>query len=61
MKKLNFMAGSIGTVLTREQMKKVVGGEEACPEPTANNCSDKCPCTASGDWCSNGLCKARPF
>jgi hypothetical protein len=51
-------------MLTREQMKKVLGGDGmggngACPTPTANNCSTNCPCTDHRDWCDNGLCKTR--
>ena len=61
MKKLNLKLGGIGEMLSREQMKKVVGGNYGvCPTPTTNNCSDKCPCSTSSDWCVNGLCTTRP-
>ena len=65
MKKLSLKIKSIGEMLSREQMKKVLGGDGMggngeCPTPTANNCSDKCPCTSSSDWCVNGRCEARP-
>ena len=66
MKKLSLKMKGIGEMLTREQMKKVLGGEGfegggACPEPTANSCSTKCPCSDHRDWCDNGLCKSRPL
>lgn len=65
MKKLSLKIKSIGEMLSREQMKKVLGGDGMggngeCPTPTANNCSDKCPCTSSSDWCVNGGCESRP-
>jgi hypothetical protein len=64
MKKLSLKMKGIGEMLTREQMKMVLGGDGmggngACPTPTANNCSTNCPCTDHRDWCDNGLCKTR--
>lgn len=57
----------IGEMLSREQMKNVLGGFAfevdgvECPTPTANICSTKCPCTDHKDWCDNGTCKTRPL
>lgn len=63
MKRLNLKIGGVGEMLTREQMKKVIGGEYAgggsyqcCPLVSSNvSCSD-CVNVPSGSTasCSHG-------
>lgn len=57
MKKLNLQLDSIKEMLTKEQMKKIVGGygSTGC----VNTCNSDCPCSDSRDWCVNGLCQSR--
>jgi hypothetical protein len=48
MKKLNLQLDSIKEMLTKEQMKKIVGGygSTGC----INTCNSDCPCKDSRDW-----------
>jgi len=61
-KNLNLQLGSIKEMLTKEQMKRVLGGDgyKTTTPCHGRSCSSSCPCKAAADWCVNGQFTPRP-
>lgn len=61
MNKFKLIKGSIGEMLTKEQMKNVIGGDEQLPGCANNAAFSQCyntgmaGCGADPSWCSNYL------